>query len=557
MSVRIEIELTSARPDGSWTWRAAGAREPKGVAEAGVIPADAKVGQVLKVEVERGLDYVEIVSVLGGRAPRKEAERLQLIGSGDFQPVIEQRAPRSPGDRDRGDRGDRRGDRPRGDRPDRPRGDRPDRGPRGDGPGRGDRPGGPRQERSDRGPRPDRPRGDRPDRGPRGDRPDRPSRPAFAPKPQPRRLKAGRAHRSAYIASLPEEHRPIAEQLARGGMAAVRQALDEQNASLKAEGKPEVRSDGVLRLAEELFGPLRDAEWRDRADAAMAHVDDLDLRDLRSVVVQAADAAKDDEARTLATNLREALARRQDGAHQEWLTEIAGALGDGRVVRALRLSSRPPKAGVPFPADLAARLTEATNGSLTGDAFPDRWIAVLEAAAFAPVHAQVVPAGVPATVTPELRDAVVRYGPLLRQVATAFGVEVAADAKAPRPPRPQQQRPPAKKAAPPAAPAAKKPSPPAAPVVEPITEPEQASAPAESAPVADAIAPVPEVEVEVEVVDAAADALPGTVETPAAAVEPEPDPEPVGVVADEEPEPVAVAAAAADEAAPQDGTDAA
>ena len=31
MARRIEIELTSARPDGTWTWRAAGAREPKGV----------------------------------------------------------------------------------------------------------------------------------------------------------------------------------------------------------------------------------------------------------------------------------------------------------------------------------------------------------------------------------------------------------------------------------------------------------------------------------------------------------------------------------------------
>ena len=31
VSRRIEIELTSARDDGSWTWRAAGAREPRGV----------------------------------------------------------------------------------------------------------------------------------------------------------------------------------------------------------------------------------------------------------------------------------------------------------------------------------------------------------------------------------------------------------------------------------------------------------------------------------------------------------------------------------------------
>ena len=38
MSRRIDIELTSARPDGTWTWRAAGAQEPKGVLEGSILP---------------------------------------------------------------------------------------------------------------------------------------------------------------------------------------------------------------------------------------------------------------------------------------------------------------------------------------------------------------------------------------------------------------------------------------------------------------------------------------------------------------------------------------
>ncbi|MEY4373107.1 MAG: hypothetical protein RL219_1876, partial [Actinomycetota bacterium] len=50
MSRRIEIELTSTRPDGTWTWRAAGAREPKGVLSSDVLPSGAKVGDVLKVD---------------------------------------------------------------------------------------------------------------------------------------------------------------------------------------------------------------------------------------------------------------------------------------------------------------------------------------------------------------------------------------------------------------------------------------------------------------------------------------------------------------------------
>ena len=33
----MEIELTSTRPDGTWTWRAAGARQPKGELDGGLL----------------------------------------------------------------------------------------------------------------------------------------------------------------------------------------------------------------------------------------------------------------------------------------------------------------------------------------------------------------------------------------------------------------------------------------------------------------------------------------------------------------------------------------
>ena len=52
MSRRIEIELTSVRPDGTWTWRAAGAQKPKGVLDGALLPAGAAVGQVLKAEAD-------------------------------------------------------------------------------------------------------------------------------------------------------------------------------------------------------------------------------------------------------------------------------------------------------------------------------------------------------------------------------------------------------------------------------------------------------------------------------------------------------------------------
>ena len=44
MSRRIEVELTSRRDDGTWTWRAAGAREPKGLVDAALLPAEFSVG---------------------------------------------------------------------------------------------------------------------------------------------------------------------------------------------------------------------------------------------------------------------------------------------------------------------------------------------------------------------------------------------------------------------------------------------------------------------------------------------------------------------------------
>ena len=64
MSRRIEIELTSSRPDGTWTWRAAGAREPKGVLEGSVLGGGSKVGDVVKVEADFDIDGITILSVL-------------------------------------------------------------------------------------------------------------------------------------------------------------------------------------------------------------------------------------------------------------------------------------------------------------------------------------------------------------------------------------------------------------------------------------------------------------------------------------------------------------
>src|SRR5205807_6050477 len=158
----------------------------------------------------------------------------------------------------------------------------------------------------------------------------------------------------ALIATLPPEQVPVAEQLLKGGIPAVRQAVQVQNEKANA-GEPEINAEPLVTLAEELLPRLKAAEWRDRAEAAVAQADEVSLRDLRAVVAGADSVARDADSRDLAVKLRDALERRSAAERQAWIEEVTSALDDGRVVRALRISGRPPEAGARVPAELAGR----------------------------------------------------------------------------------------------------------------------------------------------------------------------------------------------------------
>jgi len=410
MSRRIEIELTSKREDGTWTWRAAGAQQPKGVVEDSVVPSGAQVKDVVRAEVETDLDGTRVLSIA---APKQKAERsgmLQLLPSEKpFEPVTQQL--RKKGGRD----GDKR------------------RGPRREG-GEGR----PRGERRD---------GDKRREGGEG-RSERPRRPFFeAPpelpqRPEPKRIKPKRVNVDAVLAELPEAQRAIAEKVLNGGVPAVRAAIEEQNKKAVAEGREKVPAEGLLQIAENLLPRLRVAEWRDRALSAETIIEDVDLRDLRSIVVTADQlVAIDEPTRALVAKMKQALVVRQETEIRHWLEDIEAATKVGRVVRALRLSSQPPKAGVPFPAALAVQLVDATVLGLTVDAPAERWITLLEAAAFSPVHAKVLPPAIPPVVSDDLLKTIVRLGPLMPQLAALFGVAVDPKARAPRPlqqPRPDK-----------------------------------------------------------------------------------------------------------------------
>jgi hypothetical protein len=81
MSRRIDIELTSARPDGTWTWRAAGAKEPRGVLDGGLLPEGAATGAVFKADADISLDGTTILSVATAKEKPSKGNMLEILPS--------------------------------------------------------------------------------------------------------------------------------------------------------------------------------------------------------------------------------------------------------------------------------------------------------------------------------------------------------------------------------------------------------------------------------------------------------------------------------------------
>ncbi len=373
MGRRIEVELTSSRDDGSWTWRAAGARQPKGDLDGSLLYEGAKIGDVVRVEADFHLDGIEVVEVFAPKGKKERTDLLELKTRPlrDDELVTTQRV----------GRGDRRGGRGR--------------------------------------------RGDRPGRRDQGDSGRKRPRSAAPPRPKPKRLRPRRVHRDALLATVTEEHRPIVEQVVRDGMPGVRAAIERQNTEAKQAGKPEIDAAPILAIAEQHLNQARLAEWRDRADAALADAAELDLRDLRSVVVVGGDVARDDESRGITDQLKQVLDERMESDHSQWLADLRASVLEGRVVRALRLSSRPVKAGAPLPTELASELAQQASKALAADVEQSRWATVLDALAFSPVRGAVTPVGVPAEPKEELLGEVRRLSDRLPAIAGLFGIDPA------------------------------------------------------------------------------------------------------------------------------------
>ncbi|MGB9111270.1 MAG: hypothetical protein WCF24_00915, partial [Acidimicrobiales bacterium] len=204
MARRLDIELTSVRDDGIWTWRASGAKEPRGAIDAKLLEDNAKVGDVVRVEASFDLDGITIVSVLPPRERAEPKDRIEIrttpgdgTGSVTTELVAHRRGPSR-------DRSDREGTRPRRDEK-RPRPGRP---PRAEG--------GPDANRRDR---TTRQRSARPSPAPsdseRPSTPDRRERPAEKPRrTRPQRFTPGTKHRDEFLVGLAPDQRAVAEQLA-------------------------------------------------------------------------------------------------------------------------------------------------------------------------------------------------------------------------------------------------------------------------------------------------------------------------------------------------------
>ena len=421
MSRRIEIEITSLNGDVA-TWRAAGAKLPKGTLDASLVPGGPVIGTVYRADVEQFMERIDVVAVLPAKTaspldPRNE--RLSIIVPEAKGPDVtvtyapKGRGPRREGDRDGGREGGRDGARGNS----RPGG----RGPK--------REGGPSERPSnDRGPKREgaAPRGGRP-----GGRSERPSGPVAPP--------MATIHRNALLATLSPEQLPVAEQLLRGGMPSVRAAVAEQNKNATAQGRPTIDAATIERIAEDLLSKTNLAAWKDRAAGALGAGKELRLRDLRAVVTSAKTVTLDDEARAQLKELQTSLNAKLDVLRTQWTEKLDAAVSSGNVAEALRLVARPPDMSTRVSAETATKVTAMVSEALHAEQELAVWLELVNLAVETSIRRNIKPQGIPADET--AKALAIKNAGAIPEFAKLLGMKV--------PPPPPPTRPPARSPRPP------------------------------------------------------------------------------------------------------------
>ena len=413
--------------DSTWTWRAAGAKQPRGTVEAALVPEGSGVGSVLRAEVETTLDGTTVTALLppkvkGESAPSRRIEVLGTPQRGpDVNVVLASKSKRRREERSDGPRDGARRPRSRTRSDRRPRvrgvptaGRAPKRcarkcsrrsGPPGDD-------GGVRRRRSG---------------------PARPGGRESGGRDNPRRLATSTTYRNAALATLKPEELPVAEQLLRGGIPAVRQAIEEQNARARADGRPEVTPGPLLAMAEQLLPVINLATWKDRASVARAAGKDVPLRELRSIVASSSTVTLDEEGTEMAAALRTSLDQRVTALRDRWVERITTALDDGRVVDAVRASIRPPEPAARLSAELAVRLgRRRRTGHVRRRRRRTSGSRLLEVVVDSPVRRTVKPAGLPAGADESLLAAARKASGYVPELARLMGIPI------PPPPGPRR-----------------------------------------------------------------------------------------------------------------------
>ena len=449
MSSRLELELTSKKADDSWTWRKAGAKEPRGVLSGSILYDGAQVGDVVKAEVTFEIDGITVESVLAPQAkvsqrgilieisPQRSTKQLSSVE------YSKSNRSKSKGRSDKGDAFDSKdGSSQRKPRTDRPRNSSPK-----------DTTGEEATTKTGERRRPDRtsePRRTRPPEGASNEK-DGARSPTRRPDSKPRKgntfgpdnrntsraditprfakVTPGTIHRDSLVKVLPIEHLAIAEQLIAGGLPAVRTAIATQNQQLAKEGKPPMPSDPFLNIAEEILPSIERATWQDRADAVLAVSQNVGLRDLKTVVSFGERVAKGDDLLEILNRLKALLAERTSLLESEWTNAVEEALNDNKSIKAVRIASRAPDLSSQLAPELLQRLTEAANQTLSPSTAPEHWAAMLSALETSPIRKLVTPSGLPSDPPTELTALAQEMSGRIPNLASLLGI------KMPPPPR--------------------------------------------------------------------------------------------------------------------------
>lgn len=402
MSRRIDIEITSVNGETA-TWRAAGAKLPKGSLNSSVVPGGPQVGQVYRAEIDQFMEGIEVLSVAQAKTASPldpKNERISILEKkSDGPDVTVTYAPKGRG----------------GSRP-----DDGDRKPRRDGDRKPRREGADGAARTERAPRRD---GDkRPPRGPRT------GSLMVAP--------VTTTHRNAMLATLSAEQIPVAEQLLRGGIAAVRTAIAEQNKTLIAQSRPTIDPIIIERMAEDLVGRTNLAFWKDRAAGAIGAGKELKLRDLRAVVTAAKTITHDEDSRAMLKELQTSLNERIEHMRKVWSEKLAAALTSNDLKETLTLISRPPDVSTRVSAEDATKIVAAVSEALNGSQEPAVWNELVTLTVETSIRRQVKPAGIPAD---ESSKAIaVKNAGAIPELAKLLGMAVPPPPPPSRPARPRR-----------------------------------------------------------------------------------------------------------------------